>query len=232
MGLPTLGPDQSTQALSERIKPPNGVPTEDWLSMIEFAVQNFTMSAGLAKPEKATLRAFDVDDTIPAKSWDLVFDFGKNLEKFMQALSVRGVIPLGRGLTARQMLAIDILSDPNVSGTWGTKLKKAGISEKQLSLWMESETFANQFRMLSTKRMNQALPAVDVVLTTKALSGEMDAVKYLDKRMGRDPDKKEEMSSRQVVSIVLDALTKHLSKDPEKLRAIAAEIEVRMKLDG
>lgn len=233
MGLPTLGPDEETRQLTKKIKPPNGVEVQDWIALIEFAVQNYTMSAGLALPEKATLRAFDVDNTVPAKTWQLVFDFPTNLEKFMQALAVRGVVPLGRGLSAKQMFALDIMSNPNVAGTWNTKLKKAGVSETQWALWMESEVFANQFRMLTGKRINQALPAVDAVLASKAISGEMDAIKYFDKRSGRDPDKREEMSSRQVVSIVVDALAKHLSRDhPELLRAISAEIEVRMKLDG
>lgn len=223
----------------------------DWLAVIEFAAQHFMNTAGLGKPEKAALRAYDIDDTVPQRSWDLIFDFGKSREKFLAALAVRGVVPLGQGLTAQQSLAIDILTDPNVSGTWNTKLRKAGVTEKQMSLWMESETFAGQFKLLATRRMNQVLPAVDVVLATKALSGEMDALRYYDKRMGRDPDKKEEMSSREVVSIVLDSLSKHLLSmrrctcgpvhdatkcsapdGPHMLRTIASEIEVRMKVNG
>lgn len=227
------GPTEESRAQVERIRPPNGVATSDWLSMIEFAVQHYLNTAGLGTPSKASLKAYDIDDTIPDKSWDLVFNYGKPREKFMEALAVRGVLPAGRGLTAQQMLAIDILTDPHVSGTWGTKLKKAGITEKQLSLWMETETFSGQFRLITSRRMNQVLPAVDVVLAAKALSGEMDAVKYLDKRMGRDPDKKDEMSSREAVAIVLDSLSKHLAKDhPDILRSIAADIEVRMKLNG
>ena len=232
MGLPTLSPDEDTQKLTARISPPNGVSSSDWFTMIEFAVQNYTLSAGLARPEKSTLRALDIDDTVSERSWDLVFDFAHNLEKFHQALAVRGVVPLGQGLTAQQMLALDIVSNPNVTGTWNTKLKKAGVTPTQWALWMEGENFASQFRMLIGKRINQALPVVDGVIAAKAVAGELDAIKYFDKRTGRDPDKQEEMSSRQVVSIVLDALTKHLSNDPDKLRAIAAEIEVRMKLDG
>jgi hypothetical protein len=251
MGLPTLGPDEDTKELTKRIVPPNGVSPSEWYALIEFAAQNYTLTAGLAKPEKAVLRALDVDDTVSERTWNLVFDFPTNYEKFMQALAVRGVEPLGRGLTARQILVIDILTNPNIPGTWNTKLKKAGVSEMQLSLWMESEIFAGQFKMLTQKRMNQALPAVDVVVATKALSGEMDAVKYLDKKMGRDPDKKEEMSNRQLVAIVIDALSKHLlgarrctcgpvhddskcsfMSGPDQLRTIAAEIEVRMKADG
>lgn len=232
MGLPTLGPDSETQKLTERIKAPNGVPTSEWYFIIELAVQNYNLSAGLAAPEKATLRALDVDNRVSDLTWSLLFDFGTGREKFYQALAARGVVPLGQGLTTQQMLAIDIVSNPNVTGTWNTKLKKAGVTPTQWTLWMANENFANQFRTLIGKRINQALPVVDGVLASKAIAGELDAIKYFDKRTGRDPDKREEMSSRQVVSIVLDALTKHLSKDPDKLRAIAAEIEVRMKLDG
>jgi len=234
-GLKAVGPNEVGKEISHRIKPPNGVSVDDWIGVIELAVQNFRLTAGVGPPDKAILRALDVDDTIPKKSWDLIFDYGHNIDTLMNALAVRGVVPLGRGLTPQQSMALDILTDPNVTGTWNTRLRKAGLSEKQLAQWMLHEPFALQFKAVAQQRMNSVQPVVDVVLSAKAVNGELDAIKYFDKRVGRDPDKKQEMDGRRVVGIVLDAITRQLAAvegGQEILQKIVSDIEFRMKMDG
>jgi hypothetical protein len=234
-GLKAVGPNEPGREIAHRIKPPNGVMQEQWIAVIEFAVTNFRLSHGGGTPDKPTLRALDIDDIIPEHVWNLIFDYGHNRELFLEALAVRGVVPLGRGLTAQQSLALDILTDPNVTGTWKTRLRKAGLTELTLSRWMQHPPFEQQFKAIAQQRMNNMAPAVDVVLTAQALEGSMDAIKYFDKRVGRDPDKKQEMDGRRVVGIVLDSMTKHLSSMPggmEVLQKIADEIDLRMKIDG
>ena len=214
------------------IKPPNGVSQNDWVAIIELAVLNFRMTAGIGKPEKSMLKALDIDDSIPAKSWDLVFDYPVGQEAFMTALAVRGVVPLGQGLTAKQSIALELVTDPNQPGNLATKLRKLGVKQAEFQGWLQQSAFLEQYKLLAEKRMNSARFAVDTTLAQKALDGEMDAIKYFDKRVGRDPDKKDEVDGRMVVSVVLDVLTKHLAKQPDLLREIAAELEVRTKLNG
>jgi len=234
-GLKAVGPNEAGREISHRIRPPNGVSDADWIAIIEFAVQHYRATSGCGSPDKAALRAYDVDDTIPERTWMLIFEYSHNRENFLEALAVRGVIPLGRGLTARQSIALDILTDPNIPGSWATRLKKAGLSEKQFAQWMEHAAFANQFKAVAENRVNSIKPVVDTVLAQKAVNGELDAIKYFDKRVGRDPDKKQEMDGRRVVGIVLDAITRRLATIPDGqkvLQDIVEDIEFRMKVEG
>lgn len=227
------GPTQDSYDNTIKLKPPNGVPKDEWLSIIECAAQNYRLSNGVAAHEKATLKAFDIDSEVSEKTWDLVFDYKFNLDRLHEALSVRGVAPLGRGLTAQQSVVLDLLTDPSHGNvTWKTRLRRAGITEATFASWLSHEPFALQLKTLASHRMNSVQGIVDAALAGKAMDGELDAIKYYDKRVGRDPDKKQEMDGRRAVGIIIDVMTKHLSDQPEIMRKIAAEIEVRMKLDG
>jgi hypothetical protein len=176
------------------------------------------------------LKAYDIGDEISKKTWRLL-GYAHNWERFRKALAIRGVLPLGVGLTSEQSLSIDIMSDPK-QGSFQTRLRKAGIKEFTWQQWMLDVNFAEQFNALVTRRMNANSGLIDVTLTEAAIKGSMDAIKYYDKRLGRDPDKRSEIDGRKVVVVVMDALTKHLSDQPDVLRRIAAEIEVRMKVNG
>ena len=213
------------------IKPPNGVPRQEWLELVELGATHFRRTAGVGKPTKEILKAYDVDERISARTWSLVFDFQHNLKEFENALAIRGVLPLGVGLTAEQSLAMDIMSDPS-AGTFKTRCRKANITPATFQMWMLDRNFAEQFKLLSDRRMNANAALIDTVLTSSALEGSLEAIKYYDKRIGRDPDKKSEMDGRKVVGIMVDVLTKVLANDPDTLRQIFAELEVRMKFDG
>lgn len=220
--------------LPQKLKPPNGVPANEWAAVIEFAVENFRLTAGMGAISRSVLEARDIDEVVSKKTWGLIFDYQHGQKILQDALVIRGVLPLGLGLSAEQNLAIEILSDP-MQGSLTTRLKKANLTKTKLDKWLLHKPFADQLNMLAQRRMNASRGFVDVALTANAVEGNMDAIKYFDKRVGRDPDKKEQMDSQMVIQIVLDALTKHLSGSPDdvnKLRAIAAEIEVRTKLNG
>ena len=215
---------------AKRIRPPNGVSTDDWIALIELAATHFRRTSGVGKPTKEILRAYDVDDTIPEKTWKLVFDYQHNFKNFEKALAVRGVLPLGVGLSPVQSLAIDIMSDPS-QGTFKIRLKKANITAMQWQMWMLDPNFAEQFNLLTTRRMNANKGLIDVTLTEAALSGSLEAIKYYDKRVGRDPDKRNELDGRKVVAIVVDVLTRQLVEYPDLMRKIFAELEVRTKFN-
>lgn len=213
------------------IRPPNGVPRDQWVELIELAATHFRRTSGAGKYSIETLRPYDIDERISKKTWTLVFDFAHNRIEFENALAVRGVLPLGVGLTAQQSLALDIMSDPS-AGSWQTRCRKAGIKPATWQMWMLDRNFQEQFKTLVDRRINANAALIDTVLTESALSGSLEAIKYYDKRIGRDPDKKSEMDGRKVVGIMVDVLTKVLANDPDTLRTIFAELEVRMKFDG
>lgn len=213
------------------IKPPNGVTKYEWQVIVECAVVNFRRTAGLGPVTKEVLKAVDIDGKVSDRAWTQCFDFPHNLEVLKTVLAVRGVLPLGQGLTPEQNLAIEILADP-LQGSMTTRMKKANISKSTLDKWMLHKPFAEQLNMYAMNRMNSAKGLIDTALTSAAIDGSLDAMKYYDKRTGRDPDKKSELDGRMVIQVVLDALMKHLSDQPDVMRAIAAEIEVRTALNG
>lgn len=213
-----------------KLTPPNGMDASTWQQLIELGAAHFRRTSGVSEPTLEVLKAYDVSDEISKKAWRLL-GYGHNWERYRKALAIRGVLPLGVGLTVTQSLAIDIMSDPT-QGSFRTRLRKANIKEFQWQQWMLDVNFAEQFNTLVTRRMNANSGLIDVTLTEAAIQGSMDAIKYYDKRIGRDPDKRSEIDGRKVIVIVMDAITKHLSEHPDLLRKIAAEIEVRMKVNG
>lgn len=225
------GEPVGNEEAAAKIKPPNGVTAEHWIEMIELAATHFRRTSGVGKPTLEILRAYDVEERIPKKVWRLVFNYPHNQQRFENALAVRGVLPLGVGLTSQQSLAIDIMSDPS-QGAFRTRLRKAGIKELQWQQWMLDVNFAEQFNNLCTRRLNANKGLIDVALTEASISGNLEAIKYYDKRTGRDPDKKSEMDGRKVIAIIIDILAKQLVDQPDKLRSIAAELEVRTKVNG
>lgn len=229
--LPAISPKGEplgNPAAGKVIKPPNGVPHEEWIELIELAATHFRRTAGAGKPEREILKAYDVSEAVSKKTWKLVFDYPHNLEDFEKALAVRGVLPLGVGLTAQQSLALDIMSDPSL-GSFATRCRKAGIRPAQWQQWLLDPNFADQFNTLVGRRMNANKGLIDTVITAQALEGSLEAIKYYDKRVGRDPDKKHEMDGQKVVNILVDVLTKVLSDQPELMRQIFAELEVKLK---
>lgn len=213
------------------IKPPNGVPEKEWRHLIELAVGNFRLTAGLGYPDRKNLEALDIDEVVSKKTWDLIYKFEHNRSHFEAALAVRGVLPLGSGISAEQSLALEVLADPG-QGSLKTRIRKAGITPAIFEKWMLHEAFQKQLELLAKRRLNNAKGLVDIQLTAQALDGQLDAIRYFDKRVGRDPDKKEVMDGRKVIDIVVDVMTKFLTDQPDLLRKMAAELEVRTKLDG
>lgn len=216
---------------SKVIAPPNGITVAQWQHIIELAVGNFRLTAGIGEPTRNHLVALDIDEVIPKNVWDLLFNYAHNLERFQGALAVRGVLPLGRGITAEQSIALEIISDP-MNRSLATALRKADVKQATFDKWMHHAPFAEQMKLIAERRLNQVQPLVDMEVTRQAVGGSLEAIKYFDKKTGRDPDKKQEMDGRKVIQIVIDVLAKHLTEQPELLRQIAAELEVRTKANG
>jgi hypothetical protein len=217
---------------ARRIIPPVGVPKKEWEYLLELAAMVFKMTAGVAKYDLDMLRKFDSDKVITEKSWKLLA-LHHNEEILRGALAVRGVLPLGSGLTTLQSLLIDSLTNPADQSALRTKLRKLGISQYLYNEWTHHKAFQEQLRLRAERNLNTAAPLVTMNITRMAAhESNLAAIVYFDKRAGRDPDRRENIDSAELLSIVVEVLTKQLVDQPELLRRIAAELEVRTKLNG
>lgn len=214
-----------------RVRPPLGVPHPEWKEVIELAVGYFRKNSG-TEPTLANLKYEDVDRRVSEKTWQLL-SYKHNWKILEGAFGVRGIAPLGRGLTAAQTLCIDMITNPLDRSSLATKLKKANVSLAQYNEWMYHDVFLATLQERAERNLNTAAPLVTMALTHGATSGDINHIKYFDKRAGRDPDKTETLDGARVVKVVIDSLTRHLSAEhPDLLRAIAADIEVGIKFDG
>jgi hypothetical protein len=110
-----------------KLTPPNGIDNSTWAQLIELGATHFRRTSGVSEPTLEILKAYDIGDEISKKTWRLL-GYTHNWERFRKALAIRGVLPLGVGLTSEQSLSIEIMSDPT-QGSFQTRLRKAGIKE-------------------------------------------------------------------------------------------------------
>lgn len=135
------------------------------------------------------------------------------------------------GLSDEQIALLNILSDTTTNINLGARLKKAGVSPAKFKAWKRQRAFVEAYNRLTQIELSDAANAVDLALISKAQSGDLRAIMYYNDLVGRGPDDKKAVDSMQFAKIVLEAVMKH-EKDPAKLKAISAEIELASKQIG
>lgn len=135
------------------------------------------------------------------------------------------------GLSDEQIALLNILSDTTTNINLGARLKKAGVSPAKFKAWKRQRAFVEAYNRLTQLELSDAANAVDLALISKAQSGDLRAIMYFNDLVGRGPNDKKAVDSMQFAKIVLEAVMKH-ETDPNKLKAISAEIELASKQIG
>lgn len=135
------------------------------------------------------------------------------------------------GLSDHQIALLNILSDTTTNINLGARLKKAGVSPAKFKAWKRQRAFVEAYNRLTQIELSDAANVVDLALISKAQSGDLRAIMYYNDLVGRGPNDKKAVDAMQFAKIVLEAVMKH-EKDPEKLKAISAEIELASKQLG
>jgi len=204
-----------------------------WVKAIEVAVEHYQNTAG-DPPTAEVLAAWDDEhgQLVKIETWQRL-TYQKNWKLFLVALSVRGIRPVGDVLTPQQKLAIEWITNFTDTRSIPQKLRALGIPVMQWNLWLKDRVFKELLDQRSERIIEEAKGAVTLTMTQRALSGDARMIEYFDKRAGRNPDKQEAVDGREVIRTVVDVLAAHLSKDhPDLMRAIAAELEVRLNLNA
>lgn len=210
-------------AREARMPQVSGLDWGIWLKLINSAV--------LLAQAGATVSLDGVKDLCPEVPVDVINRvFASN--NYARALEMRGVIDEKStvGLTEKQMLALNLITNFTDTRKLSMKLKSIGVSESEFNTWTRGhKRFKTIYRRLSENLFDDAQAAVNTTLVQKAVDGEdIRWTKLFNEMSGRwDPATRQQTDVRQVLQAVIEILTSTI-KDPELLREIGGKMQMLM----
>ena len=148
-------------------------------------------------------------------------------EPYKKAIANRGVTPDSfHGLNAEQMYLIQILTNPTDKRDLTKKLRAAGVSYSQYRAWQRNPAFSSYMGKITEGLLNDHLPDFLTALSTKALGGDLNSIKYALELSGRhDPQAQQVQDLRVIVYGLLEIIQRNVT-DPQVFKNIANEAEV------
>lgn len=152
-------------------------------------------------------------------------------DQFSKALEMRGAIEPNStvGLTERQILTLNMLTNFADTRSIDTKLRSAGIKKSEFQQWLGRDTkFKRMYRALSEDLFDHAQAAVNVATVQGAVNGDIRFVKYFNEMTGRwDPSTQQSMDVQVLLRGIAEILTSTIH-DPELLRQIGGKLSILM----
>ena len=154
-------------------------------------------------------------------------------DQFTNAMLSRGVPWKDHhGLTGQQMYALQILTDPTDRRELGRKLKAIGITHIQYRAWMKQPHFSSYLAKVTGNMLEEHIPDFTTALTNKALSGDLNAIKYAFEVSGHhDPDTKKIADLQLVMNQLIEIITRNVT-DQETLARISNELHLTLVGQG
>lgn len=149
--------------------------------------------------------------------------------EFSDAMAARGV-PWEKqnGLTATQMLVLQIITNPTDRRKLETKLKAAGVTYTTYRAWLRQPQFSQYLNKVTEGMLVDHIPDFNTVLTNKALSGDLNALKFVYELSGRhDPNRQQVMDLQAVIQALVEIVTRNVS-DAETLTRISNELHLTL----
>ena len=155
-----------------------------------------------------------------------VFCRSEEYAEGMRSLGIE-VDPDDTGLTAEQLGLLTILSNPADGRDLKRKLSHAGITWAKYQVWLEQPIFKEHHSKIIGKALLQAIPMAEQQLAAGMLRGDLSFIKFGMEVSGRhDPNGKKQVDAEALLRILLEVIEENV-KDPEVLRKIAAEAQLR-----
>ena len=169
------------------------------------------------------------------------FDINSALkhETFRLALNNRGIeAPANldspaamHGLTQEQVAAITTIINFDDPRPRHVKLRELGIPSAKWQGWLKNAAFKKFLHELSSSRFTDAVYVAHEGLTKAMDRGDTNAIKFYLEATGRYTQQStSNQNIRVILARVIESIQCHI-KDPEVLRAIAADFELIMKGD-
>jgi hypothetical protein len=141
------------------------------------------------------------------------------LEDFVNGRGLFAKYPL----TAEQVAAVNLVLDYSDKRPLATKLRGIGVTTTQYHNWKKNPHFANYMNERSEGLLGAHAPETDAALLGQVTRGNMRAIEYVNAMTGRyDPRAQSEVNVGAIMVRLVEVIQRHI-KDPEIIRAIAAE---------
>lgn len=131
-----------------------------------------------------------------------------------------------RGLNAKQHYAIQIICSPLGRKSLMTRLREAGITQKEYNTWMKNPLFAGAVKTYTEDILKNSQHLAHEALLKGLEKGDMKAVEYYNAMTGRyNPAKESQVDVAVVLSQVVEIIQRNV-RDPAVLNNIAAEMQL------
>ena len=153
-------------------------------------------------------------------------------DEFKEAMETRG-IPWRpddySGISTEQQYVIQILTNPvHEKKTLQQKLRLAGIPYTKYRNWLKQPTFARYLNNITEGMLSEHAGDLHTVLMQKALSGDLNSIKYVHELSGRhDPNRQQVEDLAKIVDKLIEIISQEV-KDQETLIRIANKMQLVM----
>jgi len=128
-------------------------------------------------------------------------------------------------LSAQQLQALQVLTDPTQSGSLTSKLSRVGINYAVYRNWLKMPGFSAALRSISEDMIQDNIGIVHTAVTQKAAAGDMGAAKLFYEVTGRhDPMRQQSLDLTKVIGLLLEVITRHVT-DVGVLSAITSDFD-------
>ena len=192
------------------------------------------MAQDQAKPKDEILASLDFD-YVPSRLPQAKRTFATAPPEAKESAIKRGLSPAAqrlRGgpfpvddypLSAEQLAAANLLLDFSDSRSHTVKLKSIGVSTTRYNNWLRNPEFAAYLRERAESLVDNTGHEAHTALLKQVQRGNMQAITYYNQLTGRfTPGAEQQMNVAAIMVRIVEAVQRHV-KDPEVIRAIAAE---------
>jgi hypothetical protein len=146
---------------------------------------------------------------------------------FEKAMEARGIPTTStNGLSPQQSILLSLLTNPADRRPLNARLKAVGINYHTYRNWLRNPLFANAINREAETTLQAHTGDVLTQLTSKAVGGDLNAIKFHLEVSGRhDPNGNKGPDAQVIVARVLEIIMRRV-KDPLTLKEISGDLEL------
>lgn len=150
-------------------------------------------------------------------------------EEFVEAIRDRGIPWVSgdfrTGLSPTQQFAISIITNPTDKRGLKAKLASAGVTYAQYRAWLKDPLFSRYMNQITEGMLVDHTGDLHTALMNKALSGDLNAIKYVNELNGRfDPASRQMADISVLIERIIEIVVRNVT-DPVVLTKITAEMQ-------